>query len=208
MLLSYKELAIGLIVFFCTLFCVFTAWKKPHRKSNRTRVLWKLVVLNAFFFSVGLVALVIELPLSILDILSWVVYDLVITFVFCLEIPAYIKISNFDENLVDVLKGLREILIKMPFSFRDSLQALKAKKNDSEAFLKGENLDKLLDDFISFCDKVENLNDRLWSLTANETSSYIDEVSNRSKHPFPKLIDILALSGLSFLLAQFLKLLG
>ena len=170
--------------------------------------MWKLGVLNALFFSVGLVALIIVLPLSTLNILSWVVYDLLITYVLCVEVPAYLKISNFDEKLVDNLKGLREVLIKMPFSFSDSLQDLKTKKTDSATYLMGENLDKLLEDFISFSDKVENFNEKLWSLTLNETSGFIDDVTKRSKHPFPKLIDILALSGLSFLLAQFLKLLG
>lgn len=133
---------------------------------------------------------------------------MVITYVLCIEIAAYLKISNFDEKLVDNLKGLRDVLIKMPFSFSDSFPELRIKKKDSASYLKGENLDSLLDNYISFSNKLGNYNEKVWTLTLSEMSSFIDEVSSRSKHPFPKLIDILALSGLSFLLAQFLKLLG
>ena len=184
------------------------AWKEPKSKNNRTKNLWILIILNGFFFSLGLLALFFFLPQTPLNILSWVVYDFLITYALCIEVPAYLKISNFDENLLKILKDLREELIGMQFSFRNHLQGLKAKRTDNVAYLNGENLDRLLEDFIKLSDKLGNLNDKVWSLTLNETSNFIDEVTKRSKHPFPKLIDILALSGLSLLLAQFLKLLG
>ncbi|MCJ7633235.1 hypothetical protein MUP77_12690, partial [Candidatus Bathyarchaeota archaeon] len=177
-------------------------------KNNRTKILWKLAVLDILSFSAGLVALTFFLPQSALNILSWIFYDLLITYVLCIEVPAYLKISNFDDNLSGILKGLRKELIDMQFSFGVHLQSLKSKRNDNISYLKGENLDKLLEDFIAFSDRIGNLNEKVWSLTLGETSSVIDEVTKRSKHPFPKLIDILALSGLSLLLAQFLKLFG
>ena len=208
MLFSFKEISILLIVLLSAFSCISVAWKKPKSNNNRTSFLWKLVLLNIFFFSAGLAALVIFLPQSLLNILSWIVYDLVITYVFCIEIPAYLKISGFDEKLVNNLKDLREVMIKIPFSFGDSFQEFKTKKENSASHLKGENLDNLLDNYISFSDRLGNYNEKVWTLTLSETSSFIDEVTSRSKHPFPKLIDLLALSGLSFLLAQFLKLLG
>jgi hypothetical protein len=128
--------------------------------------------------------------------------------VLCVEVPAYLTISNFDNNLSDILKDLRKELVEMHFSFGVHLQSLKTMRNNNLSYIKGENLDKLLEDFIAFSDEIGNLNENVWSLTLNETSSFIDEVTKRSKHPFPKLIDILALSGLSLLIAQFLKLLG
>lgn len=148
------------------------------------------------------------LPQSQMNSVSWIIYDFLVSYVVSVEIPAYLRISKFDENLVYVLKDLREELIKMPFSFGASLENLKTKRYNNISFLKEENLDRLLQDFIAFCDKVGNFNEKLWNLTLTETSNLIDDVSKRSKHPFPKLIDILALSGLSVLLAQFLKLLG
>ena len=151
--------------------------------------------------------LVYFLPQTPLNVLSWIIYDLLITYVLCIELPAYFIISDFDDKFVDGLEGLRKELIEMPFSFKNHLQALKDKRNDSISLLKGERLEKLLDDFISFSEKIENYNEKVWTLTLNETSALVDVVTKRSKHPFPKLIDILALSDLSLLLAQLLTLL-
>jgi len=189
---------------------VFTAIALMKRKSTNKRnsKLWVLIAVEGLFFSIGLFALLAVLPQSLLNIFTWVVYDFLITYVLCVEVPAYLSISNFDDNLGKVLKGLREELILMPFSFGVHLQQLKTKRGECISYLDGENLNKLLEDFISLSDKLGNLNEKVWSLTLNETSSFIDEVEKRSKHPFPKLIDILALSGLSLLLAQFLKFFG
>lgn len=206
--LSYQEIAVILILLFGSFFCALIGWKKPKSKSDRTNILWKLAILNISAFSSGLIALVYFLPQSSLNILSWVVYDFLITYVLCVELPAYLRISNFDDKFVDILKGLRKELIEMPFAFDDHLRNLKTKRNSAISSLKGENLDNLLENFIAFSDKIENYNEKVWALTLSETSALIDEVAKRSKHPFPKLIDILALSGLSLLLAQFLNLFG
>jgi len=206
MLLSYQELSLVLIILLYAFFVALITWKKPKSRNNRTGSLWILVILNGLFFSIGLVILISVLPQSPLNILSWIVYDFLITYVLFVEVPAYLKISSFDEKLTTILKSLREELIKMPFSFGASLQNLKTKRKDNISYLKGENLDKLLEDFVEFSDKLGNLNEKLWGLTLDEISSFIDEVTKRSKHPFPKLIDIVALSGLSVLIAQMLKL--
>lgn len=208
MSLSYKEISLFLIIVSYIIFCACLAWKTPKSKSNRTKFLWKLIVLNGLVFSIGLVILVVILPQSPLNIISWVVYNFLISYVLCVEIPAYLKISKYDENLVSALKDLRGDLVKMRFSFDTSLDSLKKSRNDKGSLLKEENIDKLLHDFIAVCDKINNLDANLWNLTLNETSILIDDVMKRSKHPLPKLIDILALSGLSVLLAQFLKLFG
>jgi len=208
MSLSNKELLLTLIVISDAIFCAFLVRKTPKDKGSRTKFLWKLVLPNGLVFSLGLVIIVVILPQSTLSIISWVVYDFLISYVLCVEIPAYLKLSKYDENLGNILKDLRGDLVKMRFSFDTSLDSLKKSKSENASFLKEENLDGLLQDFITVCDKIKNLNDNLWNLTLNETSKLIGEVAERSKHPFPKLIDILALSGLSILLAQFLKLFG
>lgn len=208
MVLSYKELLLIWIAVLDIVFATFLVWKTPKAKSNRTKFLWKLILLNGLVFSIGIAALVTILPQSALNIASWVVYDFLISYAVCVEVPAYLKISNHDENLVNILKDLRSNLVKMRFSFDTSLESLKKSKSENAVFLKEENLDELLQDFITICDKIKNLNDNLWSLALNETSKLVGEVAERSKHPFPKLIDILALSGLSVLLAQILKLFG
>jgi hypothetical protein len=206
MSLNYEEMFLFLIVISFAIFCALLTWKKPMEKTNRTKILWKLILLNGLFFFIGLVILMAILPQSLLTILSWVVFSFLGSYVFCVELPAYLKISKYDENLVRILKEIRSDLVKMRFSLNNSLDSLKKNRTENALFLKEENVDGLLQDFIEACDKIKNLNENLWNLTLNETSKLIDDVTERSKHPFPKLIDILALSGLSILIAQFLRL--
>ena len=208
MTLRYGDFLILIIVSVLVGFCVAIVWKKPKNGGNRTNFLWKFILLNGIAFSFGLVLLVAALPQSSLNIVSWIVFDFLISYVFCVEIPAYEKILKFDQNAAKALKDLRGELIRMRYSFANSLETLKKLAQDNASILEEENINGLLTDFIGVCDRLRNLDTNLWSLTLTETSSVLDEITRRSKHPFPKLIDILSLSGLSILLAQFLKLFG
>jgi hypothetical protein len=171
-------------------------------------LLWILVILNGIFFSIGLLFLVIILPQSLLNVISWLVYDLLLSFAISVEIPGYLKLSAFDQKHIDVVKEIRSNLIKMRYSFDKHFEDLKKSAKGNASVLREEKIDDLLDDFISVCDSIRNVDVNLWKLTLEETTDLISNISNRSKHPLPKLIDILTLSGLSLLLAQFLKLLG
>lgn len=189
-------------------FCIYLTKKTPKSKEERTKFLWKLFAIAGTSFSLGLTLLFIFLPQSTLFIIAWVVYDFLIAYVFFVEFPAYMKISKYDNDFANALKDLRSELTKIPFSGNSVIVTLKEKRSTYSSFLKSENIDQLLQDFILSCENMGNYNEHLWSLTLNELSALIDDVVKRSKHPFPKLIDILALSGLSILLAQLLKLLG
>jgi hypothetical protein len=190
------------------IFCIFLAWKTPKSKDDRTMFLWKLFIIAGLSFSIGLTLLFVFLPQSNLFIFTWIVYDFLIAYVFFVEFPAYMRISKYDDEYVNSLKDLRSELTKIPFLGISVIVSLKEKRSKYSLFLKRENIDQLLQDFILSCENMGNYNEHLWSLTLTEISALIDDVNKRSKHPFPKLIDILALSGLSVLLAQFLKLLG
>lgn len=209
MLLSFKELLFLLVVFLSAFFIAVVAWKKPKSKKNRTKSIWKLFVLDGLIFSLGLLLLIILLPQTSLTIFSWIVFDFLISYVLCVELPAWFRISRFDDSLADALKDLRAELVMMPFDFDTYLKKLSlAKKQNDSLVLEEEDLENLMKNFIDFSHKVDRFNEHFWNLTLSELTSVIEDVSKRSKHPFPKLIDILALSGLSILLAQFLKLLG
>jgi len=134
-------------------------------------------------------------------------YDLVISYVIAIEIPGYFRILRYDEKCVVGLNELRKNLVKMRYSF-ELLGDLKEKVKGNSEILADENFGYILNDFISLCDQIKNLDINLWELTLSEITEVINRISQRTKHPFPKLIDILSLTGLSFLLAQVLKLLS
>lgn len=183
--------------------------KKPFGKSLRTDFIWKYCLLCGMVFSATLVPLVIILPQSILTIVSWLLYSFLICYSVIVELPSWKKISKYDENASKALEKLRAELIKMRFiSIDQSILELKNICSQNSQYLKDETIDIILNDFIAVCERIHNRDVNLWDLTLSEVTKTIDSVKQRSKHPFPKLIDILALSGLSVLIAQFLKILG
>jgi hypothetical protein len=126
-LLNPEVLSLILVVLFFAMFFAVVAWKKPRSKNNRTKNLLILIIIDGLFFSIGLVVLLFFLPQTPLNILSWVVYDFLITYALCIEVSAYLRIS-IDDNLSKILKDLREELIGMQFSFGNHIQRLKTKR--------------------------------------------------------------------------------
>ena len=185
---------------------IFMGHKTRSSKSNRVRLLWKSVILDGFLFIVGLLPLALALPQAVLHVISWIVYNLIISYVLAIEIPGYFKLSKYDETSVKSLKALRKNLLKMRYSF-EKLEDLKTVMKENAGVLSEEQVGDLLQDFVDFCDRMENLDRNLWELTLNEITEAINKLSQRSKHPIPKLIDVLSLAGLSFLMAQILKIL-
>lgn len=148
MALSYENYLILFIVSVFVAFSVSFFWKAPKNSPKRTSFLWKFILLDGFAFSSGLVLLVVFLPQSWLNIVSWVVFDFLVSYVFCVEVPGYLKILKFDQRAVKTLEDLREELIKMRYSFVGSLENLKGIAQGNADILKEENISGLLNNFI------------------------------------------------------------
>jgi hypothetical protein len=172
-------------------------------------MLWWYYLINGIVFLIGLVLIGFFEPQRKLTLLSWLVFDLILSFTFTIEFPGWAKLSRFDETEAKALTNLRTVFIKLRYSFEQSFSELKQINKNQKETLKEEELDSLINDFIEECENMdEALNINLWTLTLNETTARINNINERSKHPIPKLIDILALSGLSVLIAELLKLIG
>jgi hypothetical protein len=177
-------------------------------KDRRTKGLWKLAILEIIIFPIAVVlASYLQPTNTMLAALSNIVYSLVGAFVVSIEIPGFLLLSTFDGTVVDALEKCRTELVTMGYSF-SHLAQLKAIYSANEQALRSTGLYSLIGDFIAACDHMKNLDKTSWGLTLSEVSRSATFFSERSKHPFPKLIEILSLAGLSFLLAQFLKLFG
>jgi len=207
MQLDQQTVAVVSIALVYIILTIILAYKLRNSKSKRVKLLWKFVVLNSTLFSVGMVALVFFLPESILNILSWIIYDLIISYVVAVEIPGYLRLLEFDETSIRNLEDLRKCLVKMRYSF-ESLENFKTIVKTNASILSEEQVDDLLNDFVNLCERLKNLDVNLWALILNEITEAMSRISRRSKHPIPKLVDVLSLTGISFLLAQILKMLG
>jgi hypothetical protein len=133
------------------------------------------------------------------------VFLIVGSFVFTIEIPGFILISNYDDKSVEALSDVRKNLVSISFDFKYSLENLQSLQKANEARLSEQNVSEILDYFVRSSSRMKNVDTSLLNLTLSEINLSIREVSQQSKHPFPRLLDIFSLAGLSFLIALLLR---
>lgn len=181
-----------------------------RRGSRREQLVWKLFSLDAIGFVIVLPTLLLILgePQSTLALLSMLVYVAIGTFACFIEVPGYLILSSHDEKDIERLTQIRKALIKTNYSFVNSFDELKREVETHKKTLQDLEIDDLVTGFIESCQRLNNLDQKFWGLTLAEITSTIDAIAKTSKHPMPKLVELLSLVGLSFLIAQFLKLLG
>lgn len=182
----------------------FIAHRIRINGSRRSSLLWKPTVLNILLFPAILLSLFSTQPQTLLNTASWGVYSLIISYVVAIEVPGYLMLSKYDDRHGRNLMTLRRKLMKLGYAF-ETLEDLKSSVEENSSILAEESIKDLLDDFVSFCERISNLDRSLWQLALNEITNTIERLSQRSKHPSPKLIDILSLAGLSFLLSQVIE---
>lgn len=172
---------------------------------ERTRRLWRLPLIDAILFLVLVVIWFSVLqPQNWLDIGAVCIYATVISFVASIEIPGYLLNHAYDDSIVCGLTELRSMLLRLKYSY-DEFSAFKTKAQGLSLVLIQSGLNTLVFDFNKSCESTDNLDETIWKILLSELTSTIDSFFLRAKHPFPKLIDILSLAGMSFLLAQILR---
>jgi hypothetical protein len=170
--------------------------------------LWKLVVIYGVASTVSVSAFFLWMPmLSVLNLSTGIFYLLVGWFVFAIEVPGYLHLMKHDKKVLAYLDGWRSEMVKLGYDF-NHYESLRSKSSEGTTMLQEVNLKRLVNDFIEHCGTINNVDKGFWTLVLAEVNRTINEVQGRSKHPAPKLIDLLSLSGLSFIIAQFLKILG
>src|SRR3972149_8818330 len=100
------------------------ATRNKKSRINRQRTLWKLFFVSGFAFVLTLVPIAWFLPLTTLNLLSWLVYATVLAFVVTIEIPGYIKLAKLDETYAQSLEEIRSKLLSTKYDFK-SFEPLK-----------------------------------------------------------------------------------
>lgn len=181
------------------------------RSSNNIRdslLVFPLVAEGILFPIIFIVTINYYPPPNLLSFGTILVYSVIAGFVFALEIPGFILISKHDQNVVNGLTNVRSMLFPLKYAFSKTYPDFVNECKSNESFLKEAQLFKLVDDFEKYCNKLGNLNEKFWELLLGEITRIIGIYTTRSKHPYPKLIEVLSLTGLSFLIAQFLHILA
>ncbi len=208
MSLDPKSLIVSSVVVVNLFLVGFFAYALHGSKSSRNGPLWKLVVIHGIVSTVSVPVFYLCMSsLSVLNLSTGIFYLLVGSFVFTIEVPGYIQLARHDERTLTNLEEWRSEIVKLGYDF-DQYESLKSKTAQNVTVLQETNLNRLVSDFIAHCGRMGNVDKAFWALVLGEVNRAVDEVQERSKHPAPKLIELLSLSGLSFIIAQLLKVLG
>lgn len=207
MSVDYGYLIIGVIAVDSVILAA-AAFSVRKAKDDRTRILWKLFVLEMVIFPIAVtVSYYFQPATSWLTALADIVYSVVVAFVLGVEVPGFLLLTKFDEGIATALEDLRKDLVVLGYSF-DHFAQFKTTFEKNKERLGSAGIDGLVNDFVLACDRMNNLDRSFWSILLSEVTMSSRTIAERSKHPFPKLIDVMSLAGLSFLLAQFLRLFG
>lgn len=181
-----------------------------HRsKSRRNRLLWRLVGVYGIVSTISVLvfSLFYAPNTSILGLSAGIFYLLVGSFVFAIEVPGYLHLTRYDAEVLNFLEGWRSEMVKLGYDF-GQYGSVKSKADQGQGQLEELSLHRLVFDFVQHTGRIQNVDKGFWTIVISEVNRAIDEVRGRSKHPSPKLIDILSLSGLSFIIAQLLRFVG
>lgn len=174
------------------------------RRNERTKILPLLFGINLSFFLSIIFIGINYVEFQPIDFVAFLGYSLIVSYIVTIEIPGYVLLSKHDANLVNILRNIRQKSIQLSYNF-NSLDELKGYFNKNKKILNSTIVDQVTENFIKRCETIKNLDKSLYEITIKEIGEEIQHVSSRSKHPFPKLIEILSLAGISFLLSQFLN---
>jgi len=143
--------------------------------------------------------------LSLQDFITVYGFLTIGVYVASIEVPGFLILSHYDEKSIEVLQIIQKYLIKGTFSFSSSIQSLQALIKKYKYRLEELYLYANLKYFIQSSNQMKQINRSVLDLLLAEINQSVRSVSQKSKHPFPKLIDILSLTGLSFLIVQLLR---
>jgi hypothetical protein len=175
------------------------------KKTERTKYFPLLFSVNFAIFAALLVAAYYIWNFQqLIDGLALIAYALVGGYVAAIEIPGYILLSRFDDRLEDELQRFRQKILILNFDF-NGFPEVEATSVSLKRALKDLSIDDLVGHFVESSKRIKQFDRAHYDVTIKELNDSIRDVSDRSKHPFPKLIEILSLAGISFLIGQFLS---
>jgi hypothetical protein len=188
---------------------LFIGWKVYRNSAKgRKKTLSYLFLLNLAVFYLGSISVHLWLNNKEPNLQDFVtVYGLLTigVYVASIEVPGFLILSHYDEKSIGVLRIAREHLITSTFDFLPSIQSLQTLVNKHKSRLEELHLFANLSYFVQSSNQMKHINRSVLDLLLIEINQSVRSVSQKSKHPFPKLIDVLSLTGLSFLFAQLLR---
>lgn len=208
--MNYSPLqSIILPIYFIAYFIVIvTLFKIYHAaKEERQRLLTPLFIFNSIMFSalVAVITLWHNFSPTITQFIT--IYGLLTigVFVVTIEVPGFVLLNNFDKKSVAVLREIKTGMIKSRSTFSEGIEGIHNTLVSNKQILTELHAYDQIDYYETSSNEMNQSNTSIFDLLLMSLNQWMKECEEKSKHPFPKIVDIFSLAGLSFLIAQLLK---
>jgi hypothetical protein len=185
------------------------------QSSARSKRLFFPMALN-FAAAIGVFILALDYPCKLLAIDPFgmnhnELFVLVLLACVCavfVEVPGFLLNLAYDKQTEDTLQTIADILLDVRFS---PTEENRRRLNASAEARRGILNQSQLGSFISKCAvefvRLGNVDSALLNILTQQVYREQMKVADRSKHPFPVLIQLLGLSSVVFVLAEILAIL-
>ena len=133
---------------------------------------------------------------------------LVLVFALFVEVPGFLLNVAYDKEKEDALQSIAEVLLDVRLSPTDGNRTkLRDLARSREAILEEGRLGKFISKCAAEFVTIGNSDTSLLNTLTEEVRREQRNVSERSKHPFPTLVQLVGLSGFAFVLGEILAIL-
>ena len=187
----------GLYLIFITAISLHVKKDKNKRKS----FYWEFIFINGIQFCAGLFWMYAIDIQSNTSIMKGLIINTIIAYAIIIEVPIYYLLNEYDKKLINILSSIRSNLISLNYDYNKLINIREIIK-ENKIILDNMPLYTLLLDFIDLCERVKNYDKNMLHIMIEEVNLNINMIQSLEKHPFPELIKIISLTGISFLLAE------
>jgi len=128
-------------------------------------------------------------------------------FAFVVEVPGFLLNVQHDNKVVGVLDTLEQVVLSARIDPSAGMEQLRALTNSQGGILDSAGVRTLLANCVEVFTRMKNIDVPLLGILLEQVQQARSRVRERSKHPFPVLIQVLSLSGIGFILAEILAIL-
>lgn len=170
-------------------------------KNKRKAFYWEFIFINGIQFCAGLFWMYVIDIQSNTSIMKGLIINTIIAYAIIIEVPIYYLLNEYDKKLINILSSIRSNLISLNYDYNKLIDIREIIK-ENKIILDNMPLYTLLLDFIDLCERVKNYDKNMLHIMIEEVNLNINMIQSLEKHPFPELIKIISLTGISFLLAE------
>jgi hypothetical protein len=202
----FQSLAVwifGILYSIILLSLIRNTWFSEGRKKSLLPVF--LLNLILFYPSLIIVYFSLQIQPSLTSFLIIFGLFTIGLYVGSIEVPGFLILTKYDEKSNDILNIVQRNIISSNYDFSVSIRILENSLTSNKIRLEETYLYDSLNYFVKSSKDMNNVDGSVFNLILMETNQSIRNVSDMSKHPFPKLVEVFSLAGLSFLIAQLLK---